>query len=708
MARLAKAARDMQAGYDVVVIGSGYGGGVAAARLARVGASVCVLERGREFLPGEFPDSLLQANREFQLSRKGKRLGSPTALFDMRWGDDVHVVSGCGLGGTSLINANVCLTPHEKVFEDLIWPSQLRYDHWLNYGYSRARLMLRPCQLPEEETPPKLAALETAAQKTGHQMQRVPLHIAFETGENAAGVVQRACTQCGDCMSGCNVGAKTTVHSTYLSEAHRFGAELFTEVSARFVEKLDGSCPAAEAEGYRWRVVFERLDGDRSIVGRRSVMAHKVVIAAGTLGSTEIMMRSRERGFCAGVVQRACTQCGDCMSGCNVGAKTTVHSTYLSEAHRFGAELFTEVSARFVEKLDGSCPAAEAEGYRWRVVFERLDGDRSIVGRRSVMAHKVVIAAGTLGSTEIMMRSRERGLKVSAALGQRFCTNADAIAMGYNNDILINGVGTGRQERRKAPKVGPGVSGMIDLRQGRDLEQQLVIVEAAIQSAMAPLLPMLFAAGGAIGEDMDSGLRDKIDEIARTAQSMILGAYTGAVSQTQTFLAVGHDDHSGEIVFEDDQVSIRWPDAAKQAVFKRIEEALRPVVAATGGTYVPNPVSSRWLGGNLLTVHPLGGCVMGDHAGVGVVDHRCRVFNGEAALNGTGGGADAVHEGLYICDGSVIPRPLGVHPLFTITAVAERAMALLMREKGWTAGLHSGLVQQHGASVLHSGEGRAS
>lgn len=595
MARLAKAARDMQAGYDVVVIGSGYGGGVAAARLARVGASVCVLERGREFLPGEFPDSLLQANREFQLSRKGKRLGSPTALFDMRWGDDVHVVSGCGLGGTSLINANVCLTPHEKVFEDLIWPSQLRYDHWLNYGYSRARLMLRPCQLPEEETPPKLAALETAAQKTGHQMQRVPLHIAFETGENAAGVVQRACTQCGDCMS-----------------------------------------------------------------------------------------------------------------GCNVGAKTTVHSTYLSEAHRFGAELFTEVSARFVEKLDGSCPAAEAEGYRWRVVFERLDGDRSIVGRGSVMAHKVVIAAGTLGSTEIMMRSRERGLKVSAALGQRFCTNADAIAMGYNNDILINGVGTGRQERRKAPKVGPGVSGMIDLRQGRDLEQQLVIVEAAIQSAMAPLLPMLFAAGGAIGEDMDSGLRDKIDEIARTAQSMILGAYTGAVSQTQTFLAVGHDDHSGEIVFEDDQVSIRWPDAAKQAVFKRIEEALRPVVAATGGTYVPNPVSSRWLGGNLLTVHPLGGCVMGDHAGVGVVDHRCRVFNGEAALNGTGGGADAVHEGLYICDGSVIPRPLGVHPLFTITAVAERAMALLMREKGWTAGLHSGLVQQHGASVLHSGEGRAS
>jgi len=587
MARLAKAASGMRVRYDVVVVGSGYGGGVAAARLARAGLSVCLLERGREILPGEFPDTLLGAQREFQLHGRGKRLGSATALFDMRMGEDVHVVSGCGLGGTSLINANVCLTPHEKIFEDLIWPSRMRYDHWLDYGYWRARQMLRPRELPEDSTPPKLEALQIAAQKTGHSAVRVPLHIAFETGENAAGVMQSACTQCGDCMSGCNVGAKTTVHSTYLSEAASHGAEIFTECAVRYVEQV----------------------GDRG--GQ------------------------------------------DC---------------------------------------------------RWRIIFQRADGAGSIVGRRSLLADNVIIAAGTMGSNEIMMRSRQRGLAVSPMLGKRFCTNADAIAMGYNNDILINGIGTGRQDRRKAAKVGPGVAGMIDLRAGLPLEEQLVIVEAAIQSAMAPLLPLLFSAGGAFGDDLDSGLADRLHESARTLQSLALGAYVGAVAQTQTFLAVGHDDSSGEIMFEDDRVAIKWPAAAAQPVFKRIEQALRPIIAATGGTYVPNPVSSRWLGGNLLTVHPLGGCVMGDHAGVGVVDHKCRVFAGDASQNGTGDGAAAsVYEGLYVCDGSVIPRPLGVHPLFTITAVAERAMALLLRDKGLSGGLYSGaLAQQAAPQVLPS------
>jgi cholesterol oxidase len=104
--------------YDVVVVGSGYGGGVAASRLARSGRSVCVLERGREFLPGEFPDTELEALGEFQVDAEGTKLGSPTGLYDLRVNRELNVFVCCGLGGTSLVNANVSLSADPRVFDD--------------------------------------------------------------------------------------------------------------------------------------------------------------------------------------------------------------------------------------------------------------------------------------------------------------------------------------------------------------------------------------------------------------------------------------------------------------------------------------------------------------------------------------------------------------------------------------------------------------
>src|SRR5688572_3810296 len=98
MPRLGRSAAEIRQEYDAVVVGSGYGGGVAASRLARMGFKVAVLERGREYLPGDFPTDLLGAQSETQISGAGKRIGSRTALFDMRLGRDVHVMLGCGLG----------------------------------------------------------------------------------------------------------------------------------------------------------------------------------------------------------------------------------------------------------------------------------------------------------------------------------------------------------------------------------------------------------------------------------------------------------------------------------------------------------------------------------------------------------------------------------------------------------------------------------
>ena len=90
-----------------------------------------------------------------------------------------------------------------------------------------------------------------------------------------------------------------------------------------------------------------------------------------------------------------------------------------------------------------------------------------------------------------------------------------------------------------------------------------------------------------------------------------------------------------------------------------------------------NPLAGTVMGQQPATAHPLGGCGMGQARDAGVVDHKCRVFDGRA-----GAGSTDVHDGLYVIDGSVMPRSLGVNPLLTITALAERAMLHLGRDHG--------------------------
>lgn len=552
MAGLARPAEELGSAYDAVIVGSGYGGGVAASRLSRLGLKVAVLERGREFLPGDFPTTLLGTQREFQASWGRKRLGSPTALFDMRLGPDIQAVVGCGVGGTSLINANVCLAPDSLVFEDQIWPQSVRTDHYLNLGFHRARQMLSPEPLPETSIPLKLKALEKAGQALARHVERVPLHIAFADKQSTGGVKQFACTQCGDCMSGCNVGAKTTVHSTYLADAVRSGAKIFKECCVRYVERA---------------------------------------------------------------------QNGD-----------------------------------------------------WRIAIANLGTDAR-VPLRTVTASIVVIAAGTLGSNEILLRSRDRGLSISSRLGKAVSTNADAIAFGYNNNIPINAIGTGASKKTISPPPGPAVTGLIDMRRRKDSLDRIALVEASVQSSMARLLPMLLPMGALLGTNMDTGIGDLLADLKRTGESLVAGAYRGAVHNTQIFLAVAHDSASGEITLEGDHISIRWPGAKDEPVFAHIEQVFKTAIAATGGTYIPNPVSTRFMGGKLMTVHPLGGCAMADDRTRGVVDHKSRVFDADPKQH-----PSAVHQGLYVCDGSIMPRSLGVHPLLSITAFAERAMHLLSRD----------------------------
>jgi cholesterol oxidase len=555
--RLASPFESLRAHYDAVVVGSGYGASIAASRLARAGQRVCVLERGREFQPGEYPDTTVEAAAQFQMDSEHGHIGPKTGLYDFRANQDIGVFIGCGLGGTSLVNAGVVLPAEPRALADEVWPQALRDDGpGMRAGYARAAEMLRPASYPEDFPPlEKLTALEAAGDSLGERFYRPPINVNYADGVNHVGVYQQACRLCGDCVSGCNYAAKNTLIMNYLPDARNHGAEIYTQIQVRHVERRDG----------RWLVHFEPVDFGREAFG-----------APGMFVSADI----------------------------------------------------------------------------------------------------VVLGAGALGSTEILLRSRERGLPLSGALGKRFSGNGDFLAFGYNADRPVNGIGFGDHDVGELPAVGPCIAGIVDIREQDELGQGLVIEEGVIPGALSVVLAKVFGiAAGMVGHDTDEGVADFYRERKRELRTLLGGAYRGALHNTITYLVMTHDDSNGQVELQDDRARVSWPGVGSQPIFTRVNELLERATAGLGGTYVRNPIWSKLFGHDLVTVHPLGGCPMGEDAGRGVVDHKGRVYSGRE-------GAD-VHDGLYVMDGSIIPRSLGVNPLFTICAVAERACALMAQDREW-------------------------
>jgi cholesterol oxidase len=156
------------------------------------------------------------------------------------------------------------------------------------------------------------------------------------------------------------------------------------------------------------------------------------------------------------------------------------------------------------------------------------------------------------------------------------------------------------------------------------------------------------------------------------AQSLIKGVYQGPLSHLHTFFVVSHDDAKGRISLDNGSAQVHWPGAGDEPVYARVDAALTRAAEAVGARYIKSPLAATNMGTKPATAHPLGGCGMGQNAAEGVVNHKCQVFDGK--------GQETTHSGLYVCDGSVIPRSIGVNPLLTITALAERAMVHLARD----------------------------
>ncbi len=265
--------------YDFVIVGSGYGGAITAARLATANLnpkpSVCILERGREWPTGDFPDNETEYLKELRSDL------NPLGLYEILNYPDISVLKGSGLGGTSLVNANVAIVPDAEAFAQAGWPASLTRASLTPY-YDRARAALAAGPHPRALALKKVQALQRRADELGAQVSALNIAVNFKIdGANPHGAAQKPCTDCGDCVSGCNVGAKNTLYMNYLPMARNGGAEIYTQTKVEWIEKIDGG----------WRVQGQHYTS-KTRKKRFTLEAKNVVLSAGSINSTEILLRS--------------------------------------------------------------------------------------------------------------------------------------------------------------------------------------------------------------------------------------------------------------------------------------------------------------------------------------------------------------------------------------------------------------------------------
>ena len=619
--------------FDVVIVGSGYGGAVAAARLAgladphdhdaarrtRKAMMVCVLERGLEYQPGDFPATFEQivSHVRYSSGSKAELRGIPEGLFDFRLGDDVNALVANGFGGGSLINAGVAEPADAQTLEDMAWPSPWRGDR----------------------------ALWT-------------------------GLYKRALDQL---------------------QAKRWS-------------------PTGDAKERAMRDVAERLGG--------------------RLRTVRLTIRRPRDGASAGDADTppadACVRCGDCFSGCNHNAKLTLSHSYLARAWRRGAECYAGATVLRVER----------SGDGWRVRYTLTDPKR-LGNTRSdktftVAAKRVILSAGSFGTTEILMRSSHRDLRFSAMLGQRFSTNTDAIGAQCGVPEAVRPYADEHQAP-DARAVGPTISHQIDLRAAAPADQrthrfvaQGLTVPGPLGWVYSEVLTSLMLPQRWQRFDLRWHHRDTPD-VCRVDDGP-----GGLLQRSMLVATIGHDGAQGclqplpgfKAAKHDGTIAVAWSQVGELDGFRfadqRMEFAtqrdwqyarhairfidgrLQPQQRQSAAYWLRNPLWQATPMSKLLkpprhravaTVHPLGGCPMAETMRDGAVDPLGQVFDAGSPSDrgrpGARGGEWAgiedrrVHPNLFVLDGSIVPTSLGINPLLTITALAEGIVDRWCESFGW-------------------------
>ncbi|MCL4249443.1 MAG: GMC family oxidoreductase [Anaerolineae bacterium] len=279
--------------YDYVVVGSGFGGSVSALRLTEKGYRVLVLERGKRFQDHDFPRT------NWNLF---KYLWFPVArcfgIQEISFMNDIMVLHGSGVGGGSLVWANVAMEPSDRLFEAPGWRHLADWKAVLQPHYATAKRMLGVA--PNPFVTPADNALKQIADEHGRGHTYRPTDVAIFFGESGVtvpdpyfggeGPVRSGCTGCGGCMVGCRYNAKNTLEKNYLYFADKGGAEIRAESEVRDIRPL----PPNQPDGARYEVIYRRTTAPLLGERRHKVRARSVVVAAHSLGTMRLLFRCRD------------------------------------------------------------------------------------------------------------------------------------------------------------------------------------------------------------------------------------------------------------------------------------------------------------------------------------------------------------------------------------------------------------------------------
>ena len=498
--------------FDVVVIGSGFGGAAVACRLAQAGKTVAILEQGKEYPPG--PVNVLATGHGTEQIRHGH--------FVVDIGMGMNVIRGVGVGGGSLHYFGVRLRAQAEIFDDPRWPASISREV-LDPYYDLAGDILHAAPLqpnPVLGLPARTNAFMAAAQNCRRCISEphlvpIAVHSAKAPAKTPSGIDQTRCVYCGECLIGCP--------------------------------------PSQSFEG-------------------------------------------------------------------NVNARALLTLNYLAVARDTGrTQIFAQHRVQQVRQV----------GKTFEVDVAVLDGDETITQQGVVRAKQVVLAAGSLGSTEVLLKSQDKGglTGLSDKLGHFFSGNGDF--------LIPKTVNT---PQNLQPKSGPSITVGADF---SNAENTIFIEDLGT-------IPFVEA---------------------------VLGTTKDTAKQTNPYqlgyLGMGTDAANGELRLHNGRVRLYWDPTQSLPLYQQLTDCFRELSQQLGGDYQDpagyNPVT----GTGLLTAHPLGGCVMADSADNGVCDPQGQVYG---------------VPGLFVADGALIPTALATNPSYTISALAERVAFWMLHGRDMVAG----------------------